>query len=285
MKISSKDLSRFEYLSLQFKKKFKGELPSQRVSSELGSGLEFVEHRNYFPGDDHRNIDWNIFARLGDLMVKRYREDRNLPVSILLDCSKSMSGSKFDTAREVTAALCYLVFKHFDAVSIHPFANQPMQSLSKLRGKNQIVNAISFLESLEPLGDNSDLFTASMSLVQQPQHVGPVFVISDFLLDETTQLQASLELLKFHHYDPFVLQLNEPLPKELEQTGQFELIDRESGRSIQTTIDSQILKQVESKQLAHAKSIQNYCQRNRMSYLFAQPDWTYEQIVLKIIST
>ena len=77
----------------------------------MGAGIEFSDHCEYNSGDDLRYLDWNIYARHGDLLLKRFQEEQDLHVYLMLDCSRSMSfgtPSKFDLARHLVAALSYL---------------------------------------------------------------------------------------------------------------------------------------------------------------------------------
>ena len=104
-------LTRLEYLSIMSKRVFRGQLLAQRRTMQMGAGIEFSDHREYNSGDDLRYLDWNIYARHGDLLLKRFQEEQDLHVYLMLDCSRSMSfgtPSKFDLARHLVAALSYL---------------------------------------------------------------------------------------------------------------------------------------------------------------------------------
>jgi len=114
-------LTRLEYLSIISKRVFRGSLLAQRRTMQRGAGIEFSDHREYSPGDDFRYLDWNIFARHGDLLLKRFQEEQDLHVTLLLDCSKSMAyqnSEKFDLARHLVAALSYIALADLDRVSI-----------------------------------------------------------------------------------------------------------------------------------------------------------------------
>ena len=109
----SEFLKRLEYLSLLSKRVFKGQLLAQRRTKQTGGGIEFADHREYIHGDDLRYLDWNVYARHGDLLLKRFQEEEDLHVYILLDCSRSMDSTltepglavdKFVFARQIAAA-------------------------------------------------------------------------------------------------------------------------------------------------------------------------------------
>jgi uncharacterized protein (DUF58 family) len=78
-------LSRLEYLSLISRRVFRGQLLAQRRTKQLGGGIEFADHREYSPGDDLRYVDWQIYARHGDVLLKRFQEEEDLHVYVLLD--------------------------------------------------------------------------------------------------------------------------------------------------------------------------------------------------------
>ena len=125
---------------------------AQRRTLQSGSGIEFSEHREYTPGDDLRYMDWNIYARHGDLLLKRFQEEQDLHVYLLLDCSRSMGvgvPGKFDLARQVSAALSYVALADLDRISIVACAAGVVQELPVTRGKDRILSVLQFLERLE----------------------------------------------------------------------------------------------------------------------------------------
>lgn len=94
---------------------------AQRLTKQLGGGIEFANHREYTPGDDFRYLDWNVFARHGELLLKRFQEEEDLHVYIFLDCSCSMSfgsSSKFDLGRQIAAALACIALDDLDCVAV-----------------------------------------------------------------------------------------------------------------------------------------------------------------------
>ena len=119
-------LTKLDYLSLVSKRLFRGSLLAQRRTKQMGGGIEFADHREYSHGDDFRHLDWNVFARHGQLLLKRFQEEADLHVYLLLDCSRSMgfgSPPKFDLARQVVAALAYIALADLDRIAVVAFAN------------------------------------------------------------------------------------------------------------------------------------------------------------------
>ena len=148
---------------------------AQRRTKQLGGGIEFADHREYTSGDDLRYLDWNIYARYGDLLLKRFQEEEDLHVYILLDASPSMlagSPSKFDYARQVAAALAYIALADLDRVAIHAYANDIVGSMQLTRGKDRILSVLRFLEDLKVSGSRTDLSRVVKGFVNRAPRTG-----------------------------------------------------------------------------------------------------------------
>ena len=153
-------LKKLEYLSLVSRRVFRGQLLAQKRTMQLGGGIEFADHRAYTAGDDLRYLDWNVFARHDELLIKRFQEEEDLHVYILLDCSRSMgmgSPPKFDLARHLAAALGYIALADLDRVSIIAFAGEIVGDFPLTRGKARILSLLKFLENLSPRQTDTDL--------------------------------------------------------------------------------------------------------------------------------
>src|ERR1700733_5441307 len=153
-------LKKLQYLSLVSRRVFRGQLLARRRTMQLGGGIEFADHREYTPGDDFRYLDWNVYARHGELLLKRFQEEEDLHVYFLIDCSKSMAFGtpvKFYLARQVAAALAYIALADLDRVAVVAFAGEIVADFPLTRGKARILSLLKFLEGLEPQGSVADL--------------------------------------------------------------------------------------------------------------------------------
>src|SRR5688500_13539263 len=168
-------LKKLEYLSLVSKRVFRGSILAQRRTMQLGGGIEFADHRQYTPGDDFRYLDWNVYARHGDLLLKRFQEEEDLHVYFLLDCSKSMDygdPSKFDFARQITAALAYIALADLDRVSVTAFADDIIADFPLTRGKGRVLSLLKFLENLPASGQDTNLERVATGFVHLDQRSG-----------------------------------------------------------------------------------------------------------------
>src|SRR6476646_6133872 len=119
--LSADLLRRLEQFQLLAQRRAKSAAKGERRSKARGQSVEFADHRNYVAGDDFRYLDWNLFGRLDRLFLKLYEEERELPVTIFLDASESMTFGmprQFDFARQVAAAVGYVALCGFDRVSV-----------------------------------------------------------------------------------------------------------------------------------------------------------------------
>src|SRR4051795_848463 len=156
-------LKKIEYLSLVSRRIFRGSLMAQRRTKQLGGGIEVAAHRDYTPGDDFRYLDWNLYARHDELLLKRFQEEEDLHVYFLLDCSKSMAfgtPAKFDLARQLAAALAYIALADLDRVAVVAFAGEVVANFPLTRGKARILSLLKFLEGLTTQGARTDLARA-----------------------------------------------------------------------------------------------------------------------------
>ena len=88
---------RLEYLAIVARKVFAGRMRADRRTKKSGSGVEFADHRDYVPGDDFRYLDWNVYRRLGRLLVRLYEEEEDLSIYLVVDCSASMASGIIKT--------------------------------------------------------------------------------------------------------------------------------------------------------------------------------------------
>src|SRR5947209_1397638 len=149
-------LRRLEQFQLLAARRAKSSLKGERRSKARGQSVEFADYRNYVAGDDFRYLDWNLFGRLDRLFLKLYEEERELPVTIFLDASESMTFGtprKFDFARQIAAAIGYVALCGFDRVSVVAFPDSAEESairgaLRAVRGRK---SSLQFFQNLGQL--------------------------------------------------------------------------------------------------------------------------------------
>src|ERR1700736_6264101 len=124
--IDSALLHKLERLALRWQKSFSGLVGGHNISRLSGAGQEFLDHRHFHHGDDLCAVNWRAYLRLEKLFLKMFQVEPRVPVRLLLDTSASMlthGGMKWDYARKLAAALCYVGLVRLDTICIQPFAN------------------------------------------------------------------------------------------------------------------------------------------------------------------
>ena len=151
-----------------------------------GQGMEFQEVREYSAGDDVRAIDWNVTARSGDLFVKKFTEERELTVMLLVDISASQFfGStprfKKDLAAELAAVLAFAAIRNNDRVGLVLFTDQVELYLPPRKGTSHVLRVISAVLSFPPRSRGTKLAPALEFLNRVAHRRAVAFLISDFL--------------------------------------------------------------------------------------------------------
>lgn len=195
-----------------------------------GRGMEFAEVRHYLPGDDVRTIDWNVTARTGVPHVKRFVEERELTVMLLVDASASthfgtVKQLKSEMAAELAAVFAFSAITNNDKVGLVMFSDHIELSVRPKKGTRHVLRVIREVLSFTPRGRGTHIAAALEHLGHVSKRRCVTFVISDFL-DPTAR--AALALANRRH-DVVGVVLDDPRDMTLPDVGLIELEDAESG--------------------------------------------------------
>jgi uncharacterized protein (DUF58 family) len=279
-------LKKLEYLSIVSRRVFRGSLLAQRRTMQFGSGIEFADHREYSAGDDLRYLDWNVYARHGELLLKRFQEEEDLHVYFLLDCSVSMgfgTPAKFDLARQLTAALAYIALADMDRISICAFADRVMTDFPLTRGKARILPLLGFLENLELAGSDTDLTMAAQEFARRKQRTGLVVLVSD--LFSPSGFETGLDLLRHRRYEPHVIQLHDPKEARPDFLGDIELYDVENLSARKVTVTEKNLRTYRRLFDEHQQAVGTYCRNYSMGCTQATTEAKFDDLVLRMMRT
>jgi uncharacterized protein (DUF58 family) len=279
-------LTRLEYLSMMSKRVFRGRLLAQRRSLQTGSGLEFSDHREYAPGEDLRYLDWNIYARHGQMLVKRFQEEQDLQVSVLVDASRSMSFGdppKFDRARQLAAAFSWLALADLDRAGVVVFAEGMVEELPSGRGRERILGLMRFLEGLRVSGSGTQFGRAVQDFLQRTPRPGLAIVLSD-LLDPSGFAQG-LDQLRHRSFDLHVVQLFDPRDADPQLLGDVELEDLETGEVRQVRITERVAAEYRRAFRAHQEEVRSYCLRYGYRWTAADATVPYDQLMLQMMKS
>ena len=277
-------LDRLEYLSLLAKRVYRGRLLAQRRTRKTGAGVEFADHREYTRGDDPRHLDWNLYARHGELMLKRFQEEEDLHVYILLDASRSMTVGdppKFDLARRLAAALAYVALSDLDRVAVVAFAGGVAAEFPMTRGRGRILTLLRFLEDLDAGGEETSLSSLVGEFLLRPRRAGMVAVLSD-LYDPVGFAQPLAEL-RHRGFEPHVVHLIDRGEAEPSFLGDVELRDVETGRVVKRTVTERDLTRYRAAFGEFLESAAAHCRGSGTGYTRGYADVPFEDLVLSMM--
>jgi uncharacterized protein (DUF58 family) len=198
-----------------------------------GQGMEFSEVREYQDGDDIRTVDWNVTSRTGKLFVKKYVEERELTVMIVVDASGSFQfGSvgrfKNDLAAELAALFAFSAIKNNDRVGLILFTDKVEKYLPPAKGTKHVLHVIRELLYFKPSGKGTDINGALQYLNRIARKKSVVFLISDFTNDD---YEKAMRITNRKH-DLVVIKIYDPREKEIPAIGLVRLKDNETGEEI-----------------------------------------------------
>lgn len=194
-----------------------------------GQGMEFAEVRAYEPGDDVRNIDWNVTARTGQAHIKRYVEERETVIMLLVDVSGSLQvGSqtlKSALCAEVSAVLALSAIQNNDKVGLILFTDRVEKYVPPRKGLRHVLRVIREILSHEPQSTGTNLSVALDFFARVIRRRSAAFLLSDF---HATGYEKSLRIVASRH-DVVALELRDPLEKSLPKAGFIRWVDAETG--------------------------------------------------------
>ena len=198
-----------------------------------GQGMEFQEVREYVPGDDIRAIDWNVTARTGAPHVKKFTEERELTVMLLVDVSASNRfGStaqlKRDLAAEVAAVLAFSAIANHDRVGLILFSDKVEKHVPPAKGATHVLRVVSEILNARPSSPKTDLEPALRYLNQVVRRRSVAFLISDFIAPSCEHLLR----VTARRHDLVSLVIGDQRESALPAAGLVDFEDAETGRRV-----------------------------------------------------
>ncbi|MFH1996923.1 MAG: DUF58 domain-containing protein [Candidatus Omnitrophota bacterium] len=194
-----------------------------------GRGMEFDEVREYAPGDEIRSIDWNVTARTGNPYVKKFVEERQLTVMVLLDASGSCNfGSakrlKSELAAELSAVLAFCTLQNNDRVGLIVFTDKVEKFVPPNKGMRHVLRVIREALYFKPKGKKTDIHGALEYLNRVVKHRAVVFIVSDFFAEGFKRPLAAAN----NRHDVIAVTITDPRERELPAAGIVEIADAET---------------------------------------------------------
>src|SRR5436190_7824308 len=245
-------LEKLERLTIHWQKSFAGLVGGHNKSRFPGAGQEFLDHRNFHHGDDLRAVNWRAYMRLEKLFLKMFQVEPRVPVRLLLDTSASMlahGGAKFEYARKLAGALCYIGLVRLDSIEVHGFSNRLSQRVLSSGGRHRFMAVMDGLSSMTAAGA-TDYMAVVREFIGTFSQRGLVIVISDFLDDRSCE-HALQYLCDFGH-ELMLLQIWADEDRTPPWVGELELRDAETGAGMKLDFDEEARKR-------YVESFDAYC--------------------------
>lgn len=197
-----------------------------------GRGLAFEAVRPYQPGDDVRDIDWNVTARSDEAYVKRFAEERELTVMLVLDTSASclfgtVNRQKRDLAAEIGAVLALAATSNNDNVGLLVFSDRVEQFVRPRKGRNHVLRIIRDLLAVRPTQQGTDVSLALRTVNRALNKRAIIFLMSDFLLNPQEYARDLIATSRRH--DVIALVLSDPRERRWPDAGLVAVQDAETG--------------------------------------------------------
>lgn len=214
----------------------------QRKSKGHGNSMEFSDFREYFPGDDIRKIDWNVYGRFEKLFVKLFQEEREVLFNIIIDNSLSMdygSPSKLEASKQLAALLGYIILNNDDRVMIHYIEGGKLQSSNRFKSKNSFFNLVKTLEDIEAVNEK-----ISPQIMKSDFFNGVSIYLSDFYDEDA---KKSIKYLNYKRQRVVLLQIMSDEELNPKVNGEISLIDSEDASYKNIKLNSRIIESYKEK--------------------------------------
>lgn len=262
-------IARAEALGLKARTLVEGLRVGDHKSPYRGFSVEFVQHREYVPGDDLRHIDWKSYGRSERYTIKQYEQETNFVGHILLDASRSMlygegTANKLEYAKLLTASLAYLIVHQRDSVALNVFDGGWRDRLPASGHMGHVQTILHTLESVTPR-EKTAMAPLLHDLANQVRRRGLVFLISD-CFDEVEPLMDSLRHLRFQGHEVVVFHVLHPDEVDFPFNGMVKFDGMEDQIKLLTR--PQLIRPAYLRALRkYLSQIQDGCERNRCDYV------------------
>lgn len=243
-----------------------------------GFGIEFLDHREFSPGDDIRNVDWRVSARCRQPQIRRYCDEAAADWFIAVDCSASMAigqGEKWSLAVQCAAALSYLLMHQGNRAGLLLFSNRVEHMVPLGRGDAHYASILRTLRRITPprSGGGSSL----RSCVSRIRRHSPVFVISDFLAPD--RMQDGLDALSIRGDRLHALQILSRREYSIPQASRVSLRDVETAQTVTLDVGNAERERYCSALDGFCDTLADFCRKQRIRYSRHMNDENWKSVV------
>jgi uncharacterized protein (DUF58 family) len=262
-------------------------LAGQYKSAFKGRGMEFDSVREYQPGDEVRSIDWNVTARTGKLQIKKFEEERELSVRLLLDASLSCRfGSKTQLKSEIAAEICsvlaFSAIYNKDKAGLIIFTDRVEKSIPPRKGTNHVLRIIREALLYYPKNAGTDIASSIVYLNKVMHNRSVCFIISDFMAQG---YEDSINIASRKH-DIIAIRVIDARETDMPQAGLVALDDAETGEHIVVdTSDEGFRLQYRADALKRIKKQNDFFKSKGIYHIDIYTDTPYIDSIIKFFKT
>ncbi|MBQ9430944.1 MAG: DUF58 domain-containing protein [Kiritimatiellae bacterium] len=235
--LNTAQMAKLDRLALNSRYVVEGTLAGRHRSAQKGASTEFADHRSYMPGDDLKRIDWKVLGRTDKYYIRRYQDETNLRVYLLVDRSGSMNYSsdptrptKYSYACTLAAAIGYVVLKARDSIGMYIYGEKMDAALPCKNSFNELNNSLKILQGFKPAKGTNGA-DVMHQIAESINRRAMVVIISD-LLDNQDELIKAIAHFRKNLHDVIVFHVMDPaeLTLDLKRGAEFE--DLETGERL-----------------------------------------------------
>jgi len=281
--LSDELLSQIKGIQIKAKSLVNNVFAGEYLSAFKGRGMEFEDVREYFPGDDIRNIDWNVTARSEKAYIKTFRDERELTVFFVVDVSGSTQfGSdqklKKEVMAEIAAMLAYAAMKNNDKVGLLIFSDHNEHFIPPKKGRGHIWRIIKEILTYEAKSYKTNIKIPLEFLARVQKKKCITFLISDFLIEEMEKPILSLS----RKHEVVAISINDQREYELPSIGYIELEDTETGENILVnTNNKKFLQSYKATCIEDQQKKQSFFDRHGIEYIDLNTSENYFELIAK----
>ncbi|MEM9346452.1 MAG: DUF58 domain-containing protein [Planctomycetota bacterium] len=274
--------------SLFFKLRSRQNLTRHGAQPTPATGFtrEFKDYRQYTPGDDYREIDWRLYARLEKLFIRLFEEVQEFHVHVVVDTSRSMVdpfGQKRVVALRLAAALSYLALINGHRVSLLKLGDRVEQEFHPLKGQGHVHNLLRRLEGLQFDGV-TNLERAMRGFRPARDRKGIVFLLSDMFgqsLEDATEASSAMGRWPVESH---VVQVVHPSEASPDLSGELQLLDVETGETRRMWLTKRDIEQYRASFDRFVEEVHQSCARHRINHVRWPTDHAFEEMFLYLLS-
>jgi uncharacterized protein (DUF58 family) len=266
-------------------RKAQEQLAGQYHSVFKGRGMSFDEVRPYQPGDEIRFIDWNVTARANDVYIKRFVEERELTIMLMVDLSASLSfGTDAELKREVAAMmgglLAFSAIDNGDRVGLILFTDRVERFVPPKKGRKHVLRILAEILNFEPDGTGTDLAVPLEYLARVSRRKVVGFVLSDFQAPTASFLPALRIASRRHDIVPIIVR--DPMEDELPSLGLVPFEDLETGETLWVDTSSRTAREAyRQRNEAATKRLLGDLRRHKLDAIRVRPGGAYEKALIQ----